>query len=52
MYRFFLLNYVIRYGKYFFHEVYATKLKTEAFDTDLPSIAGFKEDKLIKALDL
>ena len=52
MYRFFLLNYVIRYGRYFFYEVYAAKLKTEAFDIHFPSIKTFKVDKLINALSL
>jgi len=52
MYRFFLLNYVIKYGRFFFHEVYATKLKTEAFNIHLPSIIDFKEDIIINALGL
>lgn len=52
MYRFFLLNYVIKYGRFFFHEVYATKLKTEAFSIHLPSIENFKTDKLIDTLGL
>ena len=52
MYRFFLLNYTIKYGRYFFHEVYATKLKTEAFNIHLPSIASFNVDKLLKSLNL
>ena len=52
LYRFFLLNYTIKYGSYFFHEVYATKLKAEAFNIHLPSIANFKVDKLLKSLNL
>lgn len=38
MYRFFLLNYVIKYGNYFFHEMYAKKLQQEALSLHLPSI--------------
>ncbi len=52
MYRFFLLNYTIKYGRYFFHEVYATKLKTEAFNLHLPSIANFNVDRLLKSLNI
>ena len=52
MYRFFLLNYVIKYGRFFFHDLYATKLKTEAFNIHLPSIQNFNEDKLVRALVL
>jgi len=32
MYRFFILNYVVKDGRYFFHEIYATKLQREAFE--------------------
>ncbi len=38
VYRFFLLNYVIKYGNYFFHEKYAKKLQQEALAKHLPSI--------------
>ncbi len=38
MYRFFLLNYVIKYGAYFFHDVYAQKLKSEVYSVHLDSI--------------
>jgi Ser/Thr protein kinase RdoA (MazF antagonist) len=52
-YRFFILNYVIKDGRYFFHEIYATKLQKEAYETYFPSIdAEFDADKLIKALGL
>ena len=52
-YRFFILNYVIKHGRYFFHDIYATKLQREAFEIYFPSLdAGFKPDKLLRALDL
>jgi Ser/Thr protein kinase RdoA (MazF antagonist) len=52
-YRFFLLNYVVKYGRYFFHEVFATKLQQETFDLHLPSIEDtFNPEPLLKALDL
>ncbi|WP_448699048.1 hypothetical protein ACFGVR_19135 [Mucilaginibacter sp. AW1-3] len=52
-YRFFILNYVIKDGKYFFNEQYAEKLQSEAFKTYLPSIdRDFDPEKLIKALNL
>ncbi|NCD68728.1 hypothetical protein [Mucilaginibacter agri] len=37
-YRFFILNYVIKDGKHFFHEQYAQKLQQEAYDIYLPSV--------------
>lgn len=52
IYRFFLLHYVISYGKYFFHELYATKLRVEAFETHLPSIANFDTDYIKQILGL
>lgn len=33
MYRFFLLNYVLKYGRYFFHAIYSNQLKLEALTT-------------------
>jgi Ser/Thr protein kinase RdoA (MazF antagonist) len=52
-YRFFILNYVIKDGRFFFHEIFATKLQKEAFDIYLPSIeTKFNVDVLLKALDL
>ena len=52
-YRFFLLTYVVKYGRYFFHEVFATKLQKETFDIHLPSIEQkFNPEPLLKALDL
>ena len=38
VYRFFILNYVVRNGIYFFSEQYATKLYSEAIETYLPSV--------------
>ena len=51
-YRFFILNYVIKDGRYFFHELFATKLQKEAYDAYLPSIKGFPVDKVLKALNI
>jgi hypothetical protein len=52
-YRFFILNYVIKDGKYFFSEQYAKKLQAEAYDIYLPSVdRDFDPDKLIEALKL
>lgn len=52
-YRFFILNYVIKDGRYFFHEVYATKLQREAFMEHLPSIEkGFDAEKILKELKI
>jgi Ser/Thr protein kinase RdoA (MazF antagonist) len=52
-YRFFILNYVIKDGKYFFSEQYAQKLQTEAFNVYLPSVdRDFDAEKIIEALKL
>jgi hypothetical protein len=51
-YRFFILNYVIKYGKYFFHRSYCTKLQKEAYELYFPAIEGFDTDKILKALNL
>ena len=37
-YRFFLLNYVIKEGKHFFLEAFATQLQREAFETHFKDI--------------
>lgn len=52
MYRFFLLNYVIKDGRYFFHEVYANKLQREAYETHFPSVDMFDEEKILMALKI
>jgi Ser/Thr protein kinase RdoA (MazF antagonist) len=51
-YRFFILNYVIKYGRYFFHRTYATKLQREAYELYFPSIERFNADKILRALNL
>ncbi|HEX8462248.1 MAG TPA: hypothetical protein VF623_12495 [Segetibacter sp.] len=50
VYRFFILNYVIKDGRFFFHEIFATKLQREAYELYFPSIQAFDEDKIIEAL--
>jgi len=53
VYRFFILNYVIKDGQYFFNEQYAQKLRAEAFDIYLPSVErDFNADILIDALKI
>lgn len=52
-YRFFLLNYVVKYGRYFFHEIFASRLQQEAYNDHLPTIDDrFDPDPLLKALNL
>jgi Ser/Thr protein kinase RdoA (MazF antagonist) len=52
-YRFFILNYVIKDGRHFFHEIFATKLQKEAYYKYLPSIdKEFNADIILKALNL
>ena len=52
-YRFFILNYVIKDGRYFFHEIYASKLQREAHEIYFPNLeSSYNEEKLMKALDL
>ncbi|HEY1871494.1 MAG TPA: hypothetical protein VGG71_10575 [Chitinophagaceae bacterium] len=52
-YRFFILNYVIKDGSYFFTEQYAGKLQVEAFDIYLPSVdLDFDAEKLIDVLKI
>jgi Ser/Thr protein kinase RdoA (MazF antagonist) len=52
-YRFFILNYVIKDGRYFFHEIYASKLQKEAYESYFPRIdKDFDAEKLLKALDI
>jgi len=51
-YRFFILNYVIKYGRYFFHRTYATKLQHEAYETYFPSIENFSVEPILKRLNL
>lgn len=52
-YRFFILNYVVKDGRFFFHELFATKLQKEAFEIYLPSIdSQFNADVILKALNI
>ncbi len=52
-YRFFILNYVIKDGRYFFHEIYSTKLQKEAFDDYLPHLDDrFNPEKILRELKL
>ncbi len=52
-YRFFILNYVIKDGPYFFRQTYSNKLIKEAYDTYFPAIdANYKVEKILKALKL
>ena len=52
-YRFFILNYVIKDGRYFFNELYASRLQFEAHKTYFPQLeTSFDPDRLLKALDL
>lgn len=53
VYRFFILNYVIKDGRYFFSAQYAQKLQSEAFEIYLPSIeSDFNAELLISALKI
>lgn len=53
VYRFFILNYVIKYGRYFFHEIYANKLQKEAFEQYFPRLDKvFNAEKILKTLSL
>lgn len=52
-YRFFILNYVMKDGNYFFNEKYASKLQAEAFEIYLPSIdRDFDASRILEALKL
>jgi hypothetical protein len=53
VYRFFILNYVVKNGNYFFTEQYAKKLKAEALDIYLPSVdRDFDAEKIIAHLKI
>jgi len=53
VYRFFILNYVIKYGKYFFHDIFASKLQLEAYERYLPSIEKqFNPEPLLETLNI
>lgn len=53
VYRFFILNYVIKDGRYFFHEIYATKLQAEAYQSYFPSLdKKFDPEPILRMLKL
>jgi Ser/Thr protein kinase RdoA (MazF antagonist) len=53
VYRFFILNYVIKDGNHFFSEQYAKKLRAEAFDIYLPSVdREFDPERIIRHLKI
>ena len=52
-YRFFLLTYVVKYGRFFFHELFANTLQKETFETHLPSLDDrFDPTSLLDVLKL
>ncbi len=51
-YRFFILNYVVKDGRYFFHEIYASKLQMEAYTLYFPQLDKFNPEKILRTLDL
>jgi len=51
-YRFFIINYVVKDGRYFFNEIYASRLQQEAFNIYFPKLEeSFDENKLLQILD-
>lgn len=51
-YRFFILNYVIKDGRYFFHEIYSGRLQMEAYNTYFPNIDKFDPSLILKELGI
>ena len=52
-YRFFILHYVVKFGRYFFLDYYATRLQKEAFDLYFPTLeSNFDPEKILKALNM
>ncbi|WP_246050315.1 aminoglycoside phosphotransferase/kinase family protein [Neolewinella litorea] len=52
-YRFFLLNYVLRLGQYFFRPSFAKKLSHDALEVHLPTLEDkLSTDKILRALKL
>ncbi len=52
-YRFFILNYVIKDGPYFFRQIYSSKLIKEAYDTYFPALdANYRVEKILNALKI
>lgn len=53
VYRFFIINYVIKDGRYFFHEIYATKLQAEAYQSYFPELdKKFDPEPILRALSI
>lgn len=51
-FRFFILNYVVKHGNYFFAEYFARRLQSEAYSIYLPTIdKKINLDKIFKALN-
>lgn len=52
-YRFFILNYVVKDGPYFFRQYYSSKLIKEAYETYFPALdANYRVEKILKALHI
>ena len=52
-YRFFILNYVIKDGPYFFRENYSNKLAKEAYEIYLPAIeTNYNVEKILRSLKI
>ncbi len=51
-YRFFILNYVIRHGGYFFNAPYADQLREDALNQHLHDVDTFNSELLINALNI
>jgi len=52
-YRFFILNYVVKDGPYFFRQYYSSKLIKEAYDTYFPALdANYRVEKILKTLKM
>lgn len=52
-YRFFILNYVVKDGPYFFRTEYSNKLIKEAYDTYFPALdANYRVEKILKTLKI
>ena len=53
MYIFFILNYVIKDGKLFFHSNLAKRLVAESFEIYIPNIdSNFQENKILDSLGI
>lgn len=51
VYRFFILNYVIKYGRYFFHHLYSTRLMHEAYTEYFPTLdSKFNAEEILHDL--